>query len=414
MRVFPGSKDSGAPVPDDRADAGPETWGEATKLVRGGLERSQFGETSEALFLNSGFVYPDAETAAARFAGDDDGFVYSRYGNPTVSMFEERLRLLEGAEACYGTASGMAAVFTSLACQLTAGDHIVASRALFGSCFQIVTNILPRFGITFELVDGKDLDAWKKAIVPETKCVFLETPSNPTLEIIDLSEVAELTHKVGARLVIDNVFATPILQKPLDYGADIVIYSGTKHIDGQGRCLGGAILSTEEFKEEELKPMIRHTGPSLSPVNAWVLLKGLETLKLRVSAQSQSALAIAEALQSVPGITRVIYPHLDSHAQADLARAQMGQGGTVVTFDIDGGRVEAFDVLRRLTIVDISNNLGDSKSLITHPASTTHRNIGEEERARVGIGDSMLRLSVGLEETDDLIADLTQAVGASL
>ena len=414
MRVFPGSKDSGAPVPDDRADAGPEAWGEATKLVRGGLERSQFGETSEALFLNSGFVYPDAETAAARFAGDDDGFVYSRYGNPTVSMFEERLRLLEGAEACYGTASGMAAVFTSLACQLTAGDHIVASRALFGSCFQIVTNILPRFGITFELVDGKDLDAWKKAIVPETKCVFLETPSNPTLEIIDLAEVAELTHKVGARLVIDNVFATPILQKPLDYGADIVIYSGTKHIDGQGRCLGGAILSTEEFKEEELKPMIRHTGPSLSPFNAWVLLKGLETLKLRVSAQSQSALAIAEALQSVPGITRVIYPHLDSHAQADLARAQMGQGGTVVTFDIDGGRAEAFDVLRRLTIVDISNNLGDSKSLITHPASTTHRNIGEEERARVGIGDSMLRLSVGLEETDDLIADLTQAVGASL
>lgn len=414
MRVFPGSKDSGAPVPDDRADAGPEAWGEATKLVRGGLERSQFGETSEALFLNSGFVYPDAETAAARFAGDDDGFVYSRYGNPTVSMFEERLRLLEGAEACYGTASGMAAVFTSLACQLTAGDHIVASRALFGSCFQIVTNILPRFGITFELVDGKDLDAWKKAIVPETKCVFLETPSNPTLEIIDLAEVAELTHKVGARLVIDNVFATPILQKPLDYGADIVIYSGTKHIDGQGRCLGGAILSTEEFKEEELKPMIRHTGPSLSPFNAWVLLKGLETLKLRVSAQSQSALAIAEALQSVPGITRVIYPHLDSHAQADLARAQMGQGGTVVTFDIDGGRAEAFDVLRRLTIVDISNNLGDSKSLITHPASTTHRNIGEEERARVGIGDSMLRLSVGLEETDDLIADLAQAVGAAL
>ena len=414
MRVFPGSKDSGAPVPDDRADAGPEAWGEATKLVRGGLERSQFGETSEALFLNSGFVYPDAETAAARFAGDDDGFVYSRYGNPTVSMFEERLRLLEGAEACYGTASGMAAVFTSLACQLTVGDHIVASRALFGSCFQIVTNILPRFGITFELVDGKDLDAWKKAIVPETKCVFLETPSNPTLEIIDLAEVAELTHKVGARLVIDNVFATPILQKPLDYGADIVIYSGTKHIDGQGRCLGGAILSTEEFKEEELKPMIRHTGPSLSPFNAWVLLKGLETLKLRVSAQSQSALAIAEALQSVPGITRVIYPHLDSHAQADLARAQMGQGGTVVTFDIDGGRAEAFDVLRRLTIVDISNNLGDSKSLITHPASTTHRNIGEEERARVGIGDSMLRLSVGLEETDDLIADLTQAVGATL
>ena len=414
MRVFPGSKDSGAAVPGDFTNDDAQAWGEATKLVRGGLERSHHGETSEALYLNSGFVYPDAETAAARFAGEDDGFVYSRYGNPTVSMFEERLRLLEGAEACYGTASGMAAVFTSLACQLTAGDHIVASRALFGSCFQIITSILPRFGVTYELVDGKDLDAWKAAIVPETKCVFLETPSNPTLEIIDLAAVSEMAHKVDARVVIDNVFATPILQKPLDYGADIVIYSGTKHIDGQGRCLGGAILSTEEFKEKELKPMIRHTGPSLSPFNAWVLLKGLETLKLRVNAQSQSALAIAQALESLPGIDKVIYPHLDSYPQAELATSQMKQGGTVVTFVIDGGRDEAFEILRRLNIVDISNNLGDSKSLITHPASTTHRNIGEEERARVGIGEGMLRLSVGLEETDDLIADMSQAIGAAV
>jgi len=398
----------------DTENFDPDNWGEATKLVRGGLERSQFGETSEALFLNSGFVYPDGETAAARFAGEDDGFVYSRYGNPTVSMFEERLRLLEGAEACYGTASGMAAVFTSLACQMKAGDHVVASRALFGSCFQIITNILPRFGITFELVDGKDLDAWRKAVVPGTKCVFVETPSNPTLEIIDLAAVCDIAHAVGARVVVDNVFATPILQKPLEYGADIVIYSGTKHIDGQGRCLGGAILSTEEFKEDELKPMIRHTGPSLSPFNAWVLLKGLETLKLRVREQSRSALTIANTLQSVPGVTNVIYPHLDSHPQADLSRRQMSLGGTVVTFTLNGGRDEAFDVLRKLSIIDISNNLGDAKSLITHPASTTHRNIGEEERARVGIGEDMLRLSVGLEETEDLIADLSRAIGTVL
>ena len=414
MRVFPGSKAEGGAVGEPQDEFGPDAWGEATKLVRGGLVRSDHGETSEALFLNSGFVYPDAETAAARFAGDDDGFIYSRYGNPTVSMFEERLRLLEGAEACYGTSSGMSAVFTALACQLEAGDHIVASRALFGSCFQIVTKILPRFGVTFELVDGKDLDAWRAALVPETKCVFLETPSNPTLDVIDLAAVCDMAKKVGARVVVDNVFATPILQRPLEFGADIVIYSGTKHIDGQGRCLGGAILSTEEFKEDELKPMIRHTGPSLSPFNAWVLLKGLETLKLRVNAQSNAAHTISQALQTMSGVSQVLYPHLESHPQYDLCKEQMVEGGTVVTFKIDGGRDEAFNLLRRLSIIDISNNLGDSKSLITHPASTTHRNIGEEERARVGIGEDMLRLSVGLEETDDLIADLGQAIGAAV
>ena len=327
MRVFPGSKDSGAAVPGDITDDDVRTWGEATTLVRGGLERSHHGETSEALYLNSGFVYPDAETAAARFAGEDDGFVYSRYGNPTVSMFEERLRLLEGAEACYGTASGMAAVFTSLACQLTAGDHIVASRALFGSCFQIITSILPRFGVTYELVDGNDLDAWKSAIVPETKCVFLETPSNPTLEIIDLAAVSEMAHKADARVVIDNVFATPVLQKPLDHGADIVIYSGTKHIDGQGRCLGGAILSTEEFKEKELKPMIRTPGPHSARSNAWVLLKGLETLKLRVNAQSQSALKIAQALQSLRGIDKVVYPASRQSSPVGACKEADGAGG---------------------------------------------------------------------------------------
>jgi O-succinylhomoserine sulfhydrylase len=395
-----------------RSKIAPER-GEATKLVRGGLNRSHFGETSEALYLTSGFVYPDGETAAARFAGEDDGYVYARYGNPTISMFEERLAEVEGAEACYATASGMAAVYGALACQLKAGDHIVASRALFGSCYQIIANILPRFGITFELVEGTDLDAWKRAVTPGTVCVFLETPSNPTLEVIDLAAVADIAHAAGAKVVIDNVFATPILQKPLPYGADIVVYSGTKHIDGQGRCLGGAILSTREFKEDLLKPMLRHIGPSLSPFNAWVLLKGMETLGLRVRAQSASALAVAEALQRLPGVTRVIYPFLDSHPQAALCRKQMTAGGTLVTFVLDGGRDRAFDVLRRLDLVDISNNLGDSKSLITHPASTTHRAIGPEEREKVGIGEGMLRLSVGLEETDDIIADLTQAIGSA-
>ncbi len=385
-------------------------WGEATKLVRGGLSRSEHGETSEALYLNSGFVYEDAETAAARFAGEDDGYVYARYGNPTVTMFEERLRILEGAEACYATASGMAAVYGALACQVKAGDHIVASRALFGSCHQIVANILPRFGVTSELVDGTDLDAWREAIVPGTKCVFLETPSNPGLEVIDLGAVSEMAHAVGATVVVDNVFATPILQKPLEYGADVIIYSGTKHIDGQGRCLGGAILSTAEFKEDLIKPLLRHIGPAISPFNAWVLLKGLETLGLRVRAQSASARTVAEALSGIPGVNKVLYPHLDNHPQVDLCRAQMSGGGTLVTFEVEGGRDRAFNILRRLQLIDISNNLGDSKSLITHPASTTHRAIGEEARERVGITEGLLRLSVGLEETDDLIADLTQAV----
>jgi O-succinylhomoserine sulfhydrylase len=391
----------------------PENWGEATKLVRGGTDRSAHGETSEAMFLNSGFVYPDAETAERRFAGEDDGYVYARYGNPTVTMFEERLRLLEGAEACYGTASGMAAVFGALACQLRAGDHLVSSRALFGSCFQIVTNILPRFGIRTTLVDGADLDAWREAVTPDTKCVFVETPSNPMLEVIDLAAVADIAHKAGARLVVDNVFATPILQKPLSYGADVVVYSGTKHIDGQGRVLGGAIASTKQFKDELLKPLLRHTGPSLSPFNAWVLLKGLETLKLRVREQSQAAERIAGALQSMKGIVRVIYPHLDSHPQAALCRRQMKTGGTMVTFEVDGGKKRAFALLKALQIIDISNNLGDAKSLMTHPASTTHRNIGPDARAMMGITDGMLRLSVGLEEVDDLVSDLAQALKQS-
>lgn len=390
----------------------PTRWGENTKLVRGGLDRSPHGETSEALFLNSGFVYDLPETAEKRFAGEDDGYVYGRYGNPTVTMFEERLRLLEGAEACYGLASGMASVFGALACQLKAGDHLVSSKALFGSCYQIVTNILPRFGITYTLVDGADIDAWKKAFTPQTKCVFLETPSNPTLDVIDLGAVCDIAKRAGASIVVDNVFATPILQKPLSYGADVVVYSGTKHFDGQGRVLGGAILSTAKFKEELLKPFLRHTGPSISPFNAWILLKGLETLKLRVLHQSQSARRVAETLSGLNSVTRVIYPHLDSHPQAGLCRRQMSAGGTMVTFEVEGGKEKAFDVLRRLELIDISNNLGDAKSLITHPATTTHRNIGAEARAAMGITDGMLRLSVGLEDADDVISDVKQAITA--
>jgi O-succinylhomoserine sulfhydrylase len=388
----------------------PTRWGDATKLVRGGLDRSPHGETSEALFINSGFVYDEPETAERRFAGEDDGYVYGRYGNPTVTMLEERLRLFEGAEACYALASGMASVFGALACQLKAGDRLVSSKALFGSCYQIITNILPRFGIVSTLVDGTDLDQWKKAITPETKCVFLETPSNPTLEVIDLSAVCDLAKKAGANVVVDNVFATPILQKPLAYGADVVVYSGTKHMDGQGRVLGGAILSTRKFKEELLKPFLRHTGPSISPFNAWILLKGMETLKLRVLHQCEAALEVAQAVEAMEGVTRVIYPYLDSHPQAKLCKSQMKAGGTMVTFEVDGGKKRAFDVLRRLELIDISNNLGDAKSLITHPASTTHRNIGAEARAAMGITDGMLRLSVGLEDTADLIADLDQAM----
>lgn len=387
-------------------------WGDATKLVRGGLDRTPYGETSEALYLNSGFVYDAPETAEARFANttnNDGGYVYGRYGNPTVTMFEERLALLEGAESAYGVASGMAAVFGALACQLKTGDHIVSSKALFGSCYQIITAILPRFGITHTLVDGNDLKAWKAAFRPETKAVFLETPSNPTLEIIDMGAVGEMAKAAKACFVVDNIFATPILQKPLQYGADVIVYSGTKHMDGQGRVLGGAIVSTKQFKEELLKPFLRHTGPSLSPFNAWVLLKGMETLKIRVDAQSASAHAIAEHLEAMKGVSRVIYPFLESHPQAALARKQMKSGGTMVTFEVKGGKEKAFDILRNLRLVDISNNLGDAKSLMTHPASTTHRNIGAEARAMMGITDGMLRLSVGLEDVDDLLEDIKQA-----
>lgn len=387
-----------------------ENWRPATQLVRGGLTRSSFGETCEALYLTSGFVYESAGSAEARFKGEEDGFVYSRYGNPTVKMFEDRLKVLEGAEACFATSSGMAAVHAALASQLKAGDRLVASRALFGSCHQIVTNILPRFGVETVLVDGTDLDQWRDALKDGAACIFLETPSNPTLEIIDLPAVIKLAHDAGARVVVDNVFSTPLLQQPIRLGADVSVYSGTKHIDGQGRCLGGAILCSQDFHDDVLLPYVRHTGPALSPYNAWTLLKGLETLDLRVERQCRSALRIAQFLESHPAITRVLYPGLESHPQHALAKAQMSDFGTVVSFEVAGGKTTAFALLDNLRIVDISNNLGDSKSLITHPATTTHRAMPEDDRGKLGITEGFARISAGLEDIEDLIEDLDQAL----
>ncbi|HEX9462454.1 MAG TPA: O-succinylhomoserine sulfhydrylase [Alphaproteobacteria bacterium] len=385
-----------------------------TLAVRGGLRRSDMDETAEALFLTSGYVYDSAEEAEKCFlpGGSAGRFVYSRYGNPTVSMFEERLRLMEGAEACRATASGMAAVFAALMCQVRAGDRVVASRALFGSCHYICSELLPRYGVESIFVDGADLNQWKKALDRPTKAVFLETPSNPMLDIIDLRAVCELAHNVGARVVVDNVFATPLLQKPIQLGADVVVYSATKHIDGQGRTLGGAILGPRKFIEDELTNFLRHTGPSLSPFNAWVLVKGLETLDLRLAAQCKSARNLAVFLGSHPKVVRALYPELPSHPQAELARAQMSAGGTMVTFEVKGGKAGAFRALNSLALIDISNNLGDSKSLICHPATTTHQRVGPEERARLGISDGVLRLSVGLEDEADLRADLEQALAS--
>ena len=388
-------------------------WRPDTLAVRGGLSRSGFEETAEALYLTSGFVYDSAEAAEARFKGEEAGFIYSRYGNPTVSMFEQRLTQLDGAEACYGTASGMAAVFVSLLALTRAGDHVVASRALFGSCHVILTEILPRYGVETTLVDGPDLDQWQAAFRPNTTAVFLESPANPTLQLIDIQAVCEIAHKAGAKVVIDNVFATPLLQRPFELGADVVVYSATKHIDGQGRCLGGAVLGSEAYLDKQVQPFIRHTGPALSPFNAWVLLKGLETLALRVGQMGASAAMIAGALEARKEVARVLYPGLPSHPQYALAQRQMKGGGTVVTFDLPGGKAQAFRFLNALRLVDISNNLGDSKSLITHPTTTTHRAMGEDGRARIGIGDGMVRLSVGLEDPEDLIEDLYGALDAA-
>ncbi len=383
---------------------------QATTMVRHGLNRSAFSETSEALYLNSGFVFGSAAEAEAAFKGENDRYIYSRYGNPTVSVFEERLAALEGAETCRATSTGMAAVFASLACQLKAGDRVVAARELFGSCLHIITKILPTWGIETELVPGADLDAWAEALSRPAQAVFLESPSNPMLEVIDIAAVSALAHQAGARVVIDNVFATPLYQKPLELGADIVVYSATKHIDGQGRCLGGAVLASEDFMRDHFIPFYRHTGPSMSPFNAWVMAKSLETLELRVERQSQSTATIADWLAEQPLVRQVRYPGRADHPQHDLAKRQMKGFGSLVSFELEGGKDAAFHLLDCLGLVDISNNLGDAKSLACHPATTTHSKLTPEDRLAAGITDGVVRLSVGLEHPADIIADLEQAM----
>ena len=385
-------------------------WNLETKLIREGLNRSQFGETSEPIYMTSSYVYDSPEQAEARFKGDEEGFIYSRYGNPTVQMFEDRLASIENADKCFATATGMAAVFASLMCQLEKGDKVVSSRALFGSIYQILTKILPKYGIETVLVNGTDLNEWESAIDDKTKVVFFETPSNPTLEIIDIKNVCSLAKKFGAKVIIDNVFATPILQHPFELGVDIVVYSGTKHIDGQGRALGGAIISDNEFYDKLLKPFMRHTGASMSPFNAWIMLKGLETLKLRVEAQSDNALKIASYYNDNPNIVNVIYPSESTHSQFELIKKQMEKGGTILTMVVKGGKEEVFKIFNELNLIDISNNLGDTKSIITHPATTTHYSLGEEGRKEAGIPDGMIRLSVGLENVNDIINDIDNAM----
>jgi O-succinylhomoserine sulfhydrylase len=388
-----------------------EGWQVSTKLVRGGTLRSNFGETSEAIFMNSGFCYDSAEIAESRFNGEAPGFVYSRYSNPTLAMLEERLRLLEGAEAACVVASGMAAVFAAIACQVRPGEHLIASKVLFGSCYYIATQILPRLGVEVTLVDGKNLAEWERAFKKNTKYVFIETPSNPNLELVDIEAVARLCKAHGAFFIVDNVFASPLYQHPLALGADCVIYSTTKHIEGQGRALGGAVLGSSEFITEKLIPFHRHTGPAMSPFNAWVTLKGLETLDIRMQRHCDNAEKVAKFLESSDKISRVIYPGLPSHPQFELAQRQMDRGGNLIAFELKGGKEAAFKFMNKLKIVDISNNLGDSKTLLTHPATTTHSNIEAEERKKLDITDGMLRISVGLESADDLVADLAQALG---
>ncbi len=381
-----------------------------TRLVHSGTLRSQYGETSESLFLTQGYVYNSAEECEARFKGEDPGFIYSRYSNPTIAMFERRMIELEGAEAARSAATGMAAVTTAILAPLKAGDHVVASRALFGSCLYVVQDLLPRYGIETTLVDGLDLDQWQRALKPNTKTFFLESPTNPTLDVLDIPGIAEIAHKGGARLVVDNVFATPIWQSPLALGADVVVYSATKHIDGQGRCLGGIILSSEAFITEHIHNFMRQTGPSISPFNAWVLLKGLETLGVRVRAQTDTAARIADVLASHPKISRLVYPGRADHPQAALVKKQMRGGSTLVGFEVKGGKAAAFRVLNELKLAKISNNLGDAKSLVTHPPTTTHQRLKPEDRAALGISEGFIRFSAGLEHPDDLIEDLTAAL----
>ena len=399
-------------------DTDQRRWREATRLVRGATTRSSHGETSEALFMTSGYVYDSAEAAEARFKGDAEGFIYSRYANPTVAMFEQRMALLEGAEAAAATASGMAAINAAMMCLLKSGDRVVASRALFGSSLYILEDLLPRFGVDVELVDGIELDQWRAALATPTTVVLMETPSNPTLEIIDIPEVCALAHAAGAVTIVDNVFATPILQKPLELGADVVVYSATKHVDGQGRCLGGVILGTAEYINDHVAPFLKHTGPSLSPFNAWVMLKGLETLDLRVRRQTENAARVADFLADHAQASRVLYPGRSDHPQYALVSRLMSGGSNLIAFDVVDAKgalnkAATFAFLNALELIDISNNLGDSKSLITHPETTTHQRLTPEARANLGIGAGLVRLSVGLEDPEDLIDDLNTALMAA-
>jgi O-succinylhomoserine sulfhydrylase len=388
-----------------------DTWNSRTRAVHGGTRRSQYGEVSEAIFLTQGFVYDRAEAAEARFlAAGDDEFIYARYGNPTIAMFEDRIAAIEGSEDAFATASGMAAVSGALTAMLKAGDHVVAARALFGSCLYVLEEVLTRYGVEVTFVDGVDLDQWRAAMRPDTAAVFFESVSNPTLEVIDIAAVCDIAHGVGALVLVDNVFATPVFSNAIAQGADVVIYSATKHIDGQGRTLGGVILGSHEFIRKTVEPYMKHTGGSMSPFTAWVMLKGLETLDLRVNAQADSALAITEALQGHAALARVLYPGHASHAQYDLCSAQMGRGGTVLSLDLKGGQGAAFAFLNALKIAVISNNLGDAKSIVTHPATTTHQRLPEPQKAALGITPGLVRFSVGLEDRGDLIGDILQAL----
>ena len=386
----------------------------ATTLIHGGAERTPYGETSEAVFLTSGFVYDDAEQAEATFTGAASHYQYSRFGNPTVAALERRLAALEGAEACRATATGMAAVNAAMLSHLRTGDHVVACRALFGSCFWIVSTLLPQYGITYEFVDAQDMEGWRRALSRPTRMVLLESPSNPMLEIVDIREVSRLAHEAGAIVVTDNVFATPLLQRPLELGADVVVYSATKHLDGQGRVLGGAVLGRAKWVEETLQPYLRNTGPSLSPFNAWVLLKGMETLAVRVEAACGRAASLADTLAASPVVARVWYPGRADHPQHALAMSQMSAGSTLVAFEVAGGKPGAFRFMNALRLIAISNNLGDSRSMVTHPATTTHMRIGADERARLGITDGVIRLSVGLEDLEDLQDDLARGMDAAV
>ena len=390
-----------------------DNWKTRTKLVHEGIRRSQYGEVAEPIFLTQGFVYDSAEQAAQRFekAGEDE-FIYARYGNPTVRMFEERIASIEGTEDGFATASGMAAVSAALTSMLKTGDHVVSARALFGSCLYVLEDVLTRFGVEVTFVDGTDLDAWRAAMRPDTKAVFLESMSNPTLEVIDLKSVAEIAHEVGATVIVDNVFTTPVFSRAVELGADVVVYSATKHIDGQGRVLGGIVLGTREYIRKTLEPYVKHTGGAMNPFTAWLMLKGLETMDLRVRAQAETALKLAKALEGDPRLGRVIYPGLASHPQHDIAMAQLEKGGTVVTLELKGGQAEAFRVLNALKIVVISNNLGDTKSIVTHPATTTHQRLSEDQRDALGISQGVVRLSIGLEDADDLIDDVSRALDA--